>query len=395
MGERGRQQTPVLFGTGEDFALIQFDEAPAAPSETAAVTYPDWLRDGWKLRDKWRMELAGLGPGILRDLEAVLLCAELRWRGGIEEARLKSDWQNDKQRLLDQAQRIMDSRPTLLPRSLPLALDSKKNTATLADTVRLLLPRAYDPDAKIDDKNAAAKAKKEEFDKEVKGLQAVLNKQPLEAAQALVEAATGNAKLGPAQLVLIGQLLHNLPPTERHAQTVFLERLLAFETLVRNNGWDWPLAEVQQALKTMRASESLLAEVAEDPALLPWLAEPWKKADDRRRRGDKRLLGGLLEPDSWTKANQELKEADAQYAELQLRAQGLERARKLYDRAYALLPNLSPHPSRPAGRQHQPGQDLVGRDQGRCTPGGPAGQARRPGRDAGGRQRSLSEPGGP
>jgi hypothetical protein len=340
---RGRRQTPILYGQGEDFVLVQLDEPSGEPGDSAApAVYPDWLRDGWKLRDQWRADIGRLGPGIVRDLDARLLRAEQRWLGGIEEPRLKSEFLNDKQRLEIQAQRITDGRPAPLPRSLPLALDSKKNTPALVDTVRFLLPKALDPNVKIDDKKVEEKAKKEDYDKEVKAVQATLDKQPLEAAQALVEASAAVAKLGPNQVLLLQQMLQNLPAKNPYDQTVFLERLCAFANLVQSNDWDWPMAEVQQALKTMRASESVLADVARDPALLPWVSDDWKKADDWRRAGEKRLFGGLVEPMAWTKANQELKEAESQYAEIQIRVQGLHKARVVYDRAYGLLPNLAP-----------------------------------------------------
>src|SRR4029077_19476350 len=114
----GVRQMPVLLGQGDDFPLVQFEDPVLDADNAPAAAYPAWLREGWALRDKWRKEISLLGPGILRELDAVLLRAEQRWRGGIEEPRLKSALQTDRQRLEAQVQRIADSRLPPLPRSL-------------------------------------------------------------------------------------------------------------------------------------------------------------------------------------------------------------------------------------------------------------------------------------
>ena len=87
---RGVRQTPVMVSHGDDFTLVRFDESSltGGGENEPAKSYPAWLAAAWDARDKWRADRARLGPGVLRELEAVLLRTERRWRGGIEEKRL-------------------------------------------------------------------------------------------------------------------------------------------------------------------------------------------------------------------------------------------------------------------------------------------------------------------
>ena len=94
---RGLRQEPKLYGQGDDFVLVQLGRDETSPEKEipAELKYPEWLFNGWALRDAWaRAETVLPGPTLVRRLESTLLRAERRWRGGIEEDRLDREFRN-------------------------------------------------------------------------------------------------------------------------------------------------------------------------------------------------------------------------------------------------------------------------------------------------------------
>lgn len=337
---RGVRQTPILLGKGDDFPLIHFRDTSEETTDgsTEAVAYPAWLREGWAVRDKAQIDLSQFGPSVLRSLDALLLRAEKRWRAGIEEARLKSEMQTDLQRIDEQIKRIADSRQTPPPRTLAMALASKKSAnLALRDALRSLLPKAFNTASKIDEKD---KAKKEELDKEFKQVLEAFAKEPLEGAAAVLEAATATVKLPPAQFALLLQLARQLELKSRFAETVFLDRVKAFHGVVQENDWEWPLPIVVQALQTQRQTAAISADLAQEPAFLSWVADRLKTADELRRKAEKELFAGL--PTEWEQASRHLQEVERHYTAIRLRVESLRKAREVRDRALTLLPRLGP-----------------------------------------------------
>ncbi|MCI0640682.1 MAG: hypothetical protein L0Y72_04395 [Gemmataceae bacterium] len=353
---RGVRQTPVLLGDGADFTLVRFDpDAPVPASEAPPAVYPKWLLDGWKMRDKWRTELGRLGPGILRKLDADLLQAEQRWRGGMDDdapakdegGRVKKDLEIARDHADEQHKRIAQSRPTPL-RSLA-AVDSQPSAVDLAVTLRFLAAKAFDPGQKLDDKD---KAKKDELDKEVKKALEAYKKTPELAAKAVFETAAAMPKLGTTQVFFLHDVLRNLefdspvlsPNAKggegRFAETVLLERIKALADKVRDNDWVWPSAEMRTAMAATRTAEAALVEVARDPALFDWVKTALQSADEIRRSAEKELFAGL--PNVWEEAGRRLQTAENRYKKVLQHAQSVREARAELDRALALLPDLGP-----------------------------------------------------
>ena len=66
---RNQKQTPTLYGTAKDFDLVILDRAKgeiAVPPLPEPVPYPEWLLDGWRLRDSWYQP----DPSLSRSLGA-------------------------------------------------------------------------------------------------------------------------------------------------------------------------------------------------------------------------------------------------------------------------------------------------------------------------------------
>jgi hypothetical protein len=336
---RGVRQTPVLTFHGADFTLVRFEEAALANDVESKPpeSYPAWLGAAWEVRDKWRTDQSRLGPGVLRELEAWLLRTERRWRGGIEEKRLKEELAPAQKRFQAQTQRIVASSLPPLPRSLILAIPAnQKATAAFPGAIDNLLSRVPDPGLKIDDKEAAKQA--DVLDKEIKATLALVHDQPAAAANVLFESVAAWPKLGRGHVLVLDQLLRNLPLKTRYVQTVFLERVA--DHVAKTKDRNWPLATMQQALRTLRESERALAEVAQEPAVLPWVKSLFQDADEARRAGETKLFYGR--PKDWTNAGEKLVAAETLYLNIQARAEALRRARMTRDRALALLPTFAP-----------------------------------------------------
>ncbi|MCI0380000.1 MAG: hypothetical protein L0215_20655 [Gemmataceae bacterium] len=353
---RGVRQTPVLLGDGEDFTLVRIVTDPPAPAdEVPPAVYPKWLLDGWKMRDKWRPDLSRHGPGVLRKLDADLLQAEQRWRGGMDDepptkdegGRIKKDLETALDRADEQRKRIADSLPP--PLRCVAAIDGQTSIADLAVTLRFLAAKAFDPGQKLDDKD---KAKKEELDKEVKKALEAHKKSPELAAKAVFETAAAMPKLGPTQVLFLHEVLRNLefaapaltPDAKggegRFAETVLLERIKVLADKVRDNDWMWPSAEVRTAMAATRTAEAALAEIARDPALFAWVKTAMRTADEIRRSAEKDLFAGL--PNVWEEAGRRLQAAESRYKKILQRVKSVREARAELDRALALLPDLGP-----------------------------------------------------
>ncbi len=197
-----------------------------------------------------------LGPGILWEADGHLLRQEQLWRGGFDEkARVENELKAALDRLEPLVQRVKTSNVPPLPCSLPDATTLN----SFATSMQSLFFRADEKD----------KAKVEELDKDVQKLLKDHTKAaPAELAQSLCKAADDIPNLGPAQVQLMAKIVKQLALKDRYVQVIFLERLEAFEELVRKKGWTWPKAEAQQSLRTMLKAEQLLNAIAHDPAVL-------------------------------------------------------------------------------------------------------------------------------
>jgi hypothetical protein len=100
------------------------------------------------------------------------------------------------------------------------------------------------------------------------------------------------------------------------------------------------MTQVRQALRTAQAGEEAVAELAQEPATLPWVASPLARADELRRAGDKTLFEG--QPAQWPQAGTRLLEAERLYADIRLRVDSLRKARAAAAQTRLYLPRLEP-----------------------------------------------------
>lgn len=339
---RGRRQTPVLWGDAvADFALLHV-EGEADESATGPAQYPDWLRQAWQVRDRWREDgTFRTLPPLLPQVEASLLRLERRWRGGIEEERLKDEAAKRLERWDKTARAGRDLPPPASSLRLAAAPRDAKAEAEwqeLQAALAVQLARAAEPKAKPE---PADKEREAERAKAREELLARLRKLDYaQAASLLVETAAAQEQT-PARLLFLHQLLLDLPrpPAARadHAEIAFLKRLKAFLQLTREYEWPWPAGEVRQAFGTALAAESACAALAEEPAAVRWVAPLFEQAEAERRQGE-RLLFATDRPSTWPEAVKRLAQAEQWYHGVVARTALVRQARRQLDDAYALLP---------------------------------------------------------
>src|SRR5262249_11498666 len=164
---RAAEQKPVLLGKDDDFDLVSLSarhrthqlDAPRMDS------LPGWLMADWNVRDEWwRKEDYRTAPWAVRRLEAALLRAEQRWRGG---GVLERDREEAIRRELVEGRR----------RCAEWVDQSRVPKAPVPESVALARPRGRDGDPEIlkhlegvlqQIESATANAKPEERDKVLK-----------------------------------------------------------------------------------------------------------------------------------------------------------------------------------------------------------------------------------
>ncbi|MCA1684724.1 MAG: hypothetical protein LC745_01810, partial [Planctomycetia bacterium] len=85
-------------------------KVPEPPPLPGGMKYPRWLADGWHVRDGWWAADDHLAaPRVFRRLDAVLLRAERRWRGGGDPETLRAEFAEERGRLeaaMDRARKL-------------------------------------------------------------------------------------------------------------------------------------------------------------------------------------------------------------------------------------------------------------------------------------------------
>jgi hypothetical protein len=280
---RRARQTPRLYGAQKDYPL-----AAVNPSEGAAVEpeteadYPDWLRDGWKLRDQWWDE-GGYRqtPDVLRQLESALLRAEQQWRGGVRVERVQRDLAARRERL--ERQHKEQTPAAAAPESLAQATVGGRKPPEGGDEEAITVLR----DLAV--RHARTKAVKA-GEAELKQLAADLDQQkkkftgkPLALAWVVFRAADTEALSAAAFRFLADWLAQTRGSA--YAETRLLSQLAELPATD-----DWPAESVRQALRSKWEAEII---AAADPQALPWVREARQQADRLRREGEELLRARL------------------------------------------------------------------------------------------------------
>ncbi len=326
---RGVRQMPVLLGARGDFPIAPRRRGTiagrAVPPDDRA--YPDWLLEGWTLRDRWNSERAvGRAPWALRRLEEHLLRAEAAWRGGADPDRLRDDWTAAR----EVAIRELDAERSFAhpgPRSLALAEAMGEPTDDrVAQAMTKLLRDRADPGAGLKPEDlAAARARSiAEFRKAAEG------SSPIALAGSVFRAAADAVRPSPADLQFLDGLLRDRQPDPLFVETWLLRRLAALGRSISPGAW--PGEAVRLALEAARRGEAAQSRPRSFATVRPWL----EAAARERHLGEVALFApGFAMPDEPARR---LRRAVELYDAIADAQSIVERARDLRDESLAVLP---------------------------------------------------------
>jgi hypothetical protein len=326
---RGVRQTPVLLGSTRDFPIAprrrEALEPRSAPLEDRA--YPDFLVEGWSLRDRWQTEQAvRFAPWELRGLDAALLAAEKSWRGGGDSARIQAALTTVSESLSRDydAARLL---PHPEPRSLALAaaLGEKSDERASLAVAKLIRDRADSGEGLKPDELVAARAKQvSEFQKATAG------SSDFAFAQAIFHATTSAWHM-PAELVFFDKLLRVRQPDPLYIETLLLHRL-AKRAESSADVSEWPAEPVRLALEAARRGEPAQSRPRSFAILRPWL----EAAARERHLGEVALFSpGFVSIDE---AARRLHRAVELYEAIVACQEIIEHSWNLRDEALAFLP---------------------------------------------------------
>jgi hypothetical protein len=375
---RGQHQVPAIAGDGNFEVVRLSDAAGTPPGETDAeqepARYPEWLYKEWERRDRWwKDEVYRQAPREFRRLEAVLLRAEQRWRGGVDVERVRKEMNGE----VEDLQRPVDRLPTPGQAGEPLSVaaaalvqarDDAAAAASAAANAQAAKP-ADAGDGKPADGAAAkeagkpgpakpvnraaavaaiqkdvlarliaptARPKDEDLDK-VKNEQ-LKSKDPLDVARAILEAVADEPTAE-----RVHRLYYLWPEAQtQRVEAVFLHQLDQLADKLK--GRPWPQDAVRAGLRAVLDGERVMTFDAlelgrGEPRVFAWTRDLLQTAADRRHEGAVHLFHpGFGSADE---ARRLFGEASTSYATARKRMELLQAAYRVGDEAQALLPGLA------------------------------------------------------
>ena len=282
---RGAEQTPVLHSSGPDFHLVSTaTRRPGPHALRDIVAYPDWLQEGWQMRDSWwKAGSYRTQPLLLRRLELSLLRAEERWRAGVGEDTARDEVRAALTRFGPRRQPPpAEPRPE---RSLAVAqANGRAADPALVQKLEGLLEQVQS-------------AKPEEADKLRAGFLALFKGRPFDLAMTVAEVARQTPKLRRETMAFMGALLREQPGADDFAEARWLRRLGEACAAMRK------IDAARLPDGALRLAVNVIVEVERAalfaPRSLPWLRERHREASTRRYEG---LQLFLKEPDAWPEA---------------------------------------------------------------------------------------------
>lgn len=331
---RQRRQTPVLFGDAGDWELIALEHGrpkPSSPPEEPA-SYPAWLHDAWKLRDQWGSDDSWrLDPRTFQRLQALLLRAEQRWRGGDDPQHIQSDLQDQLKYLqneMEQARRAVPQPESV--RSLALVSQRHPPDKALIEELQTLLLQieSQTRDLKADKAEAVQSKITTAF------LDKIKDRPNLDLTQAVFAAAVADPDPRPQHVHLLWQLLATRSPRPMFVETVFLRRLAELAEQMQSTGW--PEEIIHRALSVVADGEKAASQAATFPWVRPMLHEAAQDRHDAEARLWARGYASLNDADRL------LKRAADRYQKILLLTDKVQQAKRLRDEALAFLPAIAP-----------------------------------------------------
>jgi hypothetical protein len=332
---RHAQQTPLLFGKDDDFDLVVLEHGlpKPEPADPEVPAYPDWLRDGWQLRDQaWTDGTFRLVPRAFRQLEASLLRSEQRWRGGLgsDPERIKTALDadiRDYKKQLRQAQAVRLPEPRSLVQA---AAGGRQVDAKVSAAVSDLLAKLKEiPTDKPEEAKKAQDKLLQDFRAKSKGLL------HYDLAAVAFEQLLVDDNPTADKVRVLDELLIVQQPQPRFVETLAIHRLA--ETAAE--GKPWQAATIARALRTIREGERA---IAADPRTLAWIRPALENANNLRLEGEVLLYKGSP-PSAIAKGNQLLEEASSRYRDNNQTIQLIADAYRRHDEALALLPAIVPY----------------------------------------------------
>jgi hypothetical protein len=352
---RPSPQTPRHSGS-QDFVLTQarsydrLEEPPEPPK------YPDWLVRGWGLLDDWRANPEyRTSVTSYRRLEASLLGAERRWRGGLDVDKAPTELTDSLavfEREREQRRMEIDGLP---PRSLAEAVRRVRKAREEAAKLTKEAPKdaaksASNIPADLDDKlrgleELHAKVKSAEKRDEKEEAKFIADREALlkscegitvELAQALFERAAAIPRPSLYQVQLWDELIvvawqrtpDRTPP--RWDQFEMLHRL----TQVPKARWQ---PDAARAALRAAGEKAQLADSA--PGLLVWVQESLTSATAAQREAERLLAEGDAKTQGMI--GKRFEEAYQSYNRANRQIRILEAAQRRHDEAMARLPGLA------------------------------------------------------
>ncbi len=339
-----RRQTPKLYGPPDNGPVFRCPKNPPPPSDPPGPPdpYPQWLADGWKLRDEARQAGADRAlPDPFARLTAALVRAERDWLRSGDADRAERNWavaRGDWQTALRSSGRDgraadVFAKATDAVGRYRLAVARRTRPAPPADWAAPL-------DSYLAARAAAAPGKPDEA---AKYKEAWLQKvQPVKGPEARLDAAAllWDRSLLPPQTPERAQAraaaLDDLKLDQAYSETLLLRSLA---------GWDWQrqaLAQYPQepVAALLRAEDELSRTLALGPDGFELVQGRLDAARAAFRQGEKELFGGSFE--QVRQAGDRLKEAGTGFADARKALARWQEGRRALAAAVAVLLDTMP-----------------------------------------------------
>lgn len=326
---RAQHQTPVLYGSGDDFELTvgESDPSPAQVIRKARA-YPTWLLGAWKLRDAWENKGYGrMAPRLFATLEANLLRIEYEWRSGSACDDLKNECETkltDLRQQMDSVQgRAAGPGSTSLAAATPsgYVLDPKARVAVAAFVESVV---AVSSSPKSAEQVTATEKQFSQFDKQTKGVA------DIDVALAIIESITSTASLSPQRLRALAELLRHRHINDRWIETHVLDRLAS---LAENRTIE--VGSTNGAMRLLRITQRSEQAFCHSETL-PWMSGFLQRTAQQRH--DAEALFWAREYVSDAATAQAMSDAERSCDKLLAHERILVEAHRAYDQGMRFLP---------------------------------------------------------
>ncbi len=323
-------QTPLLVGEAGDYPLLALDHRKVKPPLPIPdeEKYPEWLREAWKVRQRWKNDDSDrLSPQLFRQLETTLLEAERDWRQGVDAETVQETL---KVRLVRLEQKLKKASVPALAKPPSLALEAKGRPPKeeVVEKIAQVMAFVRTKPRLPDDKSTTTVPPELLND---------LAKTPtFDVVYAAFTAAANDPNPHPERIRFINLLIQTRQSEPQYVETMFLERLGELADQIGTE--KWPTDTVRQALDVLRQGERAAAQ----PQVFPATQETLEEAAQKRYEGELFLLGGIgyVPPHEATKR---LSAAAERYEAAQRRGDTVREIQRLLDEATTFLPAYVPY----------------------------------------------------